>query len=167
MPPAAGSCGAGPVTSSRDRCQTAVPRGKSTLTSPHGASPLVRSFFAYEPDFREGVYVVGADVNGDGKADIVTGTGVGGGPLVKVFDGARGSLLASFFAYESTFRGGVVATAADIDGDGKAEIITGAGVGGGPLVKVWDAVTGTLRLSFRLRVELPRRSQRGRGRPGR
>ncbi len=51
------------------------------------------------------------DLNGDGKADIVTGTGPGGGPHVRVFDGATGAPIAgpigSFFAYSPASTGGV------------------------------------------------------------
>jgi hypothetical protein len=105
------------------------------------------SFFAYAPTFAGGVRVASGDVNGDGVPDIITGAGPGGGPHVRVFDGAAavaGSLveLLSFFAYHSSFTGGVFVGAADLNGDGKADIITGAGSGGGPHVRVFDGATG-------------------------
>jgi hypothetical protein len=109
---------------------------------------LVRSFYAYAPTFAGGVWVAAADVNGDGKADIITGAGAGGGPHVKVFDGATGALIQSFYAYAPTFTGGVTVAAADVTGDGKADIITGAGAGGGPHVKVFDGATGAVVQSF-------------------
>jgi hypothetical protein len=109
---------------------------------------LVREFFAYDASFTGGVTVAAADVNGDGVADIVTGAGAGGGPHVKVFDGATGALVKSFFAYDATFTGGVFVTAGDVTGDGRADIITGAGAGGGPHVKVFNADTGAVELSF-------------------
>src|SRR5207253_10971301 len=70
--------------------------------------------------------------NNDSKAEIVTGAGPGGGPHVKVFDGATNNLLYSFFAYGAAFAGGVRVAAADVTGDGKADVITGAGINGGP-----------------------------------
>jgi hypothetical protein len=67
-----------------------------------------------------------------------------------VFNGAGGNELASFFAY-GNFAGGVRVGAADVDGDGLAEIVTGAGpgltrfpsprTGAGPLVKVFRGLT--------------------------
>jgi hypothetical protein len=98
-------------------------------------------FFPYESSFRGGVIVAAADTTGDGKAEIITGTGVGGGPRVQVLDASTRATLVNFFAYENTFRGGVLVGAGDVDGDGQAEIVTGTGVGGGPRVQVFDAAT--------------------------
>ena len=105
---------------------------------------LVRGFFAYDPTFAGGVTVAAGDVDGDGKADIVTGAGAGGGPHVRVFDGATGAVVREFFAYDPSFTGGVFVAAGDVDGDGKADVITGAGAGGGPHVKVFSGATGGL-----------------------
>src|SRR5262249_55120877 len=99
---------------------------------------LLRSFDAYDEAFPGGLYVAAGDVNGDGRADIITAPDVGGGPLVRVFDGASGVLTLAFNAYDPTFTGGVRVAAGDTNGDGKAEIITGPGFGGGPLVKVFN-----------------------------
>jgi hypothetical protein len=109
---------------------------------------LVRSFFAYDAAYTGGVNVAVGDVNGDGIADIITGTGPGGGPHVKVFDGATGGEIRSFFAYSAQFLGGVNVAAADINGDGAADIITGAGPSGGPHVQVFDGLSGALIQSF-------------------
>ena len=80
-------------------------------------------------------------MNGDGRADIITGTGPGGGPLVKVYDGRTGSLLKSLFAFDQNFRGGVLVAAGDVNGDGKADIVAGQGPGGSAMVKVFDATS--------------------------
>ena len=72
------------------------------------AGPL-GSFLAFDSTFTGGVYVAAADVDGDGIPDIIAGAGQGGGPHVKVFSGTDGSLLHSFFAFESGFTGGVSA----------------------------------------------------------
>src|SRR5207237_1385828 len=94
------------------------------------------SFFAYDPSFAGGVYVAVGDANGGGRDEIVTGAGLGGGPQVNVFDGS-GDRLASFMAYDPSFRGGVRVAAADLTGDGTADVITGPGKGGGPQVNVY------------------------------
>ncbi|HXD87583.1 MAG TPA: choice-of-anchor Q domain-containing protein, partial [Urbifossiella sp.] len=96
------------------------------------------NFFAYDSSFRGGVFTATADVNGDGFADIVTGAGIGGGPHVRVFSGKDGSVLADFFAYDPSFRGGVSVAAGDVTGDGTADIVTGPGPGGGSQILVID-----------------------------
>src|SRR5205807_503242 len=69
---------------------------------------------------------------------IATGAGPGGGPQVKVYDPATGQLKFSFYAYAVGFSGGVRVAAGDVTGDGLADIVTGAGPGGGPHVEVFD-----------------------------
>jgi hypothetical protein len=98
---------------------------------------LLKSFYAYDPSFAGGVFVAVGDVDGDGFADIITGPGTGGGPQVNVFSGKTGQLLKSAFAYDPSFRDGVTVAAGDVDGDGKADILTGTGAGGGPAVTVF------------------------------
>jgi hypothetical protein len=100
---------------------------------------VLYDFFAYAPTFTGGVNVASGDVNGDSRADIVVGAGAGGGPNVRVYDGATGAKLADFFAYALGFTGGVNVAAADVTGDGLADVITGAGFGGGPNVKAFTA----------------------------
>src|SRR5581483_1561350 len=117
-----------------------------------GRNTELMAFFAYGTTFRGGVNVASGDVNGDGRDDLLTGAGPGGGPHVKVFNGLTvsstnvdGSLLHQFMAYDIKFMGGVSVAAADVGGDnggtpgghGTAEIVTGAGPGGGPHVKVF------------------------------
>jgi hypothetical protein len=99
------------------------------------------------------VFVSTGDVDGNGSGDIITGAGAGGGPHVKVFFDITGnlSLLHSFFAYDPNFRGGVSVGAGDINafnGEGTADIITGAGPGGGPHVKVFDGTSLATLTSF-------------------
>src|SRR5262249_10659082 len=110
-------------------------------------APL-RSFLAYDAGFRGGVRVALGDVNGDSVPDIITAPGPGGGPDVRVFDGRTGALIREFMAYDERFPGGVFVAAADVNHDGFADIVTGAGPGGGPHVKVYSGQTGALLDSF-------------------
>ncbi len=109
---------------------------------------LVREFSAYDPAFRGGVSVALGDVTGDGVPDIVTGAGAGGGPHVRVFDGATGAVTGEWMAYDPAFRGGVSVAVGNVSGDGRGEVISGAGPGGGPHVKVFNGLTEVELSSF-------------------
>jgi len=100
----------------------------------------------YPDFFRGGAEVVYGDVNGDGVDEIISGAGPGGGPQVRIFN-EDGTLFGQFFAYDSSFRGGVHVASADIDRDGSAEIVTAAGAGLSPEVRVFTA-QGQQKRSF-------------------
>ncbi len=124
--------GAGPGGGPHVRRYDSIPSSATKNTNIKG------DFFAYSPTFTGGIDVAVADVLDDKKEEIVTAPGPGGGPHIKIFD-ADGKLLKDFFAYPTSFVGGVNVAAADLDGDGKAEIITGPKSKGGPHVKVFKA----------------------------
>ena len=96
-------------------------------------------FFAYSAGYTGGVRVALGDINGDGIDELITGTGIGGAPHIKIFNllGGQPVEVASFFAFEPNFMGGVYISTGDINNDGLADIIIGAGAGGGPRVKVF------------------------------
>jgi predicted outer membrane repeat protein len=78
-------------------------------------------------------------------SDVVVGAGAGGGPHVRAFDPKTGAEVSGFFAYDAGFAGGVRVAACALDvSDPAPEIVTGAGAGGGPHVKVFNDVTGGL-----------------------
>jgi hypothetical protein len=108
---------------------------------------LTPGFFAFDSRNRGGVWVAAADLDGNGKAEIVTGAGQGLSPEVRVYN-ERGGLVRSWLAYASGFKGGVRVAAADLDGDRKAEVATGAGPGGGPHVRVFSAVGRAIGKGF-------------------
>jgi hypothetical protein len=123
----------------------AGPGAPPTVQVFNGATlAVLATFDAYAGWIGDGIYVAGGDVNGDGFGDIITGAGAGGGPHVRVFDGVTFTELASFFAFDPAFPGGVRVAAADLNGDRQAEIITGMGPGGQPSVRVFDLEAGML-----------------------
>ncbi|MFM7096621.1 MAG: FG-GAP repeat domain-containing protein [Gemmataceae bacterium] len=109
---------------------------------------LLRSFYAYAEDFTGGVSVASIDFNNDGILDLVTGAGPGGAPHVKVFDGATNAIISQWYAYPTSFTGGVFVAAGDIGNDGNIEVVTGAGPTGAPVVAVWNPFTGALLSQF-------------------
>jgi hypothetical protein len=109
---------------------------------------LLESFFAFVPTFAGGVRVAAGDVNHDGRADIITAAGPGGGPQVTVFDGKTLAALSSFFASAASFTGGVFVAAGDVNGDGFADITCGADAGGGPQVTVYSGQGQAVLASF-------------------
>jgi hypothetical protein len=86
------------------------------------------SFFAYEATFRGGVFV-GATGPAGGPADVLTGPGVGGGPLVKRFDGRDGALQEALLVPGLTGTAGARVAGADLTGTGAGDILVGAGPG--------------------------------------
>jgi hypothetical protein len=99
-------------------------------------------YSAYSPAFLGGVYVAAGDINRDGRVEIFTAPGASGGPQIKVFSGT-GVEQQSFLAYAVGFTGGVRIGAQDIDGDGLADIVTGAGPSGGPHLRIFRASNGS------------------------
>ena len=59
-----------------------------------------------------------------------------------------GSLLEDYFAFTPLFTGGGCVAAGDVNGDGRADIIVGAGQGGAPEVKVFDGSTAAVLHDF-------------------
>jgi hypothetical protein len=127
---------------------TPASQGGPVVAIFRGDGQLLRTFFAAEPSFRGGLPVAVGNTDGAGPAEIIVGAGDGGGPVVRVFSGG-GRLLSSFYAFESSFRGGVNVAAGNVDGDaqGGDEILVGAGPGGSSLVKIFDHF-GNLQRAF-------------------
>jgi hypothetical protein len=113
-------------------------------------------FYAYAPSFTGGVWVAAGDVNGDGKDEIITGAGPGGGPHVRVWtlgpDGHSFVEVAGFMAYDPHFGGGVAVTAGNLVAEGSEapildEIATAPSLGGGPHIRVFGGA-GVVKREF-------------------
>ncbi len=117
---------------------TAPEKGESPLVKVFDQNgKLISQFYAYDKQFHGGVNLAVGDVNGDGVDEIITGASTGGGSQVRVFD-MNGNVKSQFFAYNKKFHGGVSVAVGDVNGDGVPEIITGAGPGGGPHIRVFN-----------------------------
>ena len=113
------------------------------------ANNAVADVMAYDPGFTGGVTVAMGDVNHDGFADLITATGPGGGPHIKVFSGADyETVLYSFFAFEPTFTGGLTIASGDTNNDGYWDMIVGAGPGGGPRITVFSGLNLAVLQNF-------------------
>ena len=122
---------------------TAADAGGGPMVTVNYSDGHTKSFFAYDQNFTGGVRIAMGDINGDGFSDLVTATGIGGGPHIKIWDLRSGTPMqvASFFAFESNFTGGLYIACGNLNNDvnpntGKVydDIIVGAGPGGGPRI---------------------------------
>ena len=151
------------LLSSQNVAGTTVPYttrldGSGIIPNPFVVSPsLISPAVAYSAP-----RVSFADINNDGTPDLIIANGAGDAAAVTVIDGtafnptvvndvtiAAGAvdlstlslhpenILAQFFPFEENFRGGLSVATGDFDSDGRLEIVVGAGVGGGPLVRVF------------------------------
>jgi uncharacterized delta-60 repeat protein len=125
-----------------------VYRGKDIAMghfNPVPGGSIIAEFFPYALQFNVGANVAVGNVSGSGFADIVTGATIGN-PHVKIYRGQDiatntfnpdASIMAQFFAYNLNFNVGAYVAVGDTNGDGFADVITGATIGN-PQVKVYD-----------------------------
>ncbi len=111
------------------------------------AGNVLFNFNAYNVNFHGGVRVAVGDVNGDGFGDIITSPGVGMTSIIEAFSGASGAMIQSFDAYGG-WQGGAYVAAGDLNGDGIADIITGADAGGGANVKAFNGLNLSVMANF-------------------
>jgi uncharacterized repeat protein (TIGR01451 family) len=133
--------GAGEIITGTGRGETSQVR----LYSGSGVDTGLR-YFAYERSFRGGVQVASCDIDNDGVAELITAPGPGRAPTIRVLRVAGGvvSETVAFDAFESGFLGGVSVACADVDADGHAEVVVGAGPGRSPDVKAFSVGAGTV-----------------------
>jgi hypothetical protein len=115
---------------------------------------LVPDFFLFDTSLRDGVFIAAGDVNADGYSDLIVGAGAGGGPRVFVVSGQaltqQGiiSPLADFFSGDPSLRDGVNVASHDVDGDGRADILTGSGANSTVRIFLGSNLSGTPSSQF-------------------
>jgi hypothetical protein len=85
-----------------------------------------------------------ADLNGDGRAEIIAAAGEGGGPRLAAFNGmdllaGRQRKLSDFFVGDVASRGGLRLGVKDLDNDGVSELITAVGAGAPSRIRIYAA----------------------------
>ncbi|CAN5191379.1 hypothetical protein BH11PLA2_BH11PLA2_13540 [soil metagenome] len=103
---------------------------------------LVSTRTVFGDYYQNGAYVTAADINNDGKDELIVTPDAGGGPRIRIFAiNANGDLVskADFFGIDDTTnRGGVQAAVGDMNGDGKKDLVITASSASGPRVAVYD-----------------------------
>lgn len=97
-----------------------------------GKQILSKHIWGLDGKYKGGINIACADVNNDGKAEVIIAPSSGTGPQVTIHR-ADGRRIGNFRAYAANFRGGVTVSAADLNGDGRAEIITAPEQGANPV----------------------------------
>lgn len=91
------------------------------------------------------VQVAFGDVNGDGRLEIAVAAGEGPRSRVQLYSRAGRPLAPAFRPFPKTFSGTPSIALADVNGDGKAEVLVGAGRGSRPFVRIFSAAGAALR----------------------
>ena len=99
---------------------------------------ILQDRMIFAPEFAGGISIAAGDVDGDGFADAIIGSGRATTPQVVVISGNTGAQLASFYVNEVfaptavpsiPLEDSISVGAADLDGDGIDEILVGKGAG--------------------------------------
>jgi uncharacterized repeat protein (TIGR01451 family)/fimbrial isopeptide formation D2 family protein len=111
------------------------------VIDPDTGADRIIPFFAYEPRFRGGVRVYGADVTGDGIPEILTAPGPGRPGEVRVFSETGVPLPQyNFFPFGRGYTGGIEIAAGSVTAAGTTQIVAGQSRGG--TVRVFNVTPG-------------------------
>ncbi|MEK7067971.1 MAG: VCBS repeat-containing protein, partial [Patescibacteria group bacterium] len=82
----------------------------------------------------------------EAKVRYVVSAKAGSEPKIWYLDN-KGNKLKDFYAFSPSFMGGVNVAVGDIDNDGMAEVVAGAGAGGAPHIRIFN-LSGELKYQF-------------------
>jgi hypothetical protein len=140
------------AVASRSRGTTSVFRVSPTALDPVGNVP-VKSFAAFGPKTRSGGSVAVADLNDDGRAEIIRGSGGGSAPLVKIYDVTSAPRVVDSiapFASLKKYRGGVFVSTTRFNADATPDIIVAGGQGAGSVIEAYSGTINTRIANARL-----------------
>lgn len=100
-------------------------------------------FFAYENQYRGSASIYTDDLSGNGQPETLVADN---GALS--FYNVAGSLIRTIYPYGQGYKGKINVAVGDLDGDGFKEIVTGAGPGGGPHVRIFNKDGGLINPGF-------------------
>jgi hypothetical protein len=127
------------------------------LVTPNAADPVAnqpfKAFAAFAGDVLGGGSVAVADLNNDGRAEIIRGSGPGAAALVNVFDvSGTPRIVDSFRPFRSLprFRGGVAVSTTRFNGDQTPDILVAGGRGAGSTMEVYDGTINARVANARL-----------------
>lgn len=108
---------------------------------------LKGQFFAGNEEFRGGLNIDAGNLNKDRKEEIAITPRGNSMPYILIYD-ISGKLLSSFLTYNENFKKEIDVKIADINSDYKNDIITSAGTGGGPHIRVFDMQKNLIKQFF-------------------
>ena len=108
---------------------------------------LIRSFFAFPQDMKDGINVAVGDLDGDGKAEIVVAPQPGHTPQVRVFND-HGQMIREFTVFESSYTGGIQVAVIPAHAGVAGNIIVASGFARQAEVRVYDAEGKKILASF-------------------
>jgi len=115
---------------------------------------LQSQFLAYDQNYKGGLKAIAANLvnDNDQVPEIITAPLEEGNTQIEIFT-ASGQLINSFYAIDDKATGGANISAGDVNEDGKAEIVVGAGYGQEPLIKIFDNLGHFIKAFYAFRKD--------------
>lgn len=98
---------------------------------------MKNDWYPFGTSYKGGYSIALGNLYNSFSQNLLIGSGVGKAPEVHVYDQFY-TPVRTIDVFERSFAGGIDIASGDVDADGKAEIVVGAGPGKGPLIKVLE-----------------------------